>query len=72
MRWQGAAFVLVAGLWVGACGSEDAQGSRETNAVTAPDLSLKSGGAAVDQGEKLAKLNDAFAGSAPDLGGEVT
>ncbi|GMV14495.1 MAG: hypothetical protein AMXMBFR56_27190 [Polyangiaceae bacterium] len=37
-------------------------------AVTSPDLSLKSGGAAVDKGEKLANVNDGFAGTAPDLG----
>jgi len=37
-------------------------------AVTAPDLALKSGAAAVDKGEKLANVNDGFAGTAPDLG----
>jgi len=36
--------------------------------TTVPDLSLKSGGAAVDKGEKLANVNDGFAGTAPDLG----
>lgn len=37
-------------------------------AVTAPDLALKTGAAAVDKGEKLANVNDGFAGTAPDLG----
>jgi len=33
-----------------------------------PALTLASDGAAVDQGEALANINDGFAGSAPDLG----
>ncbi|MFO0564037.1 MAG: chondroitinase-B domain-containing protein [Polyangiaceae bacterium] len=33
-----------------------------------PDLSLKSGSAAVDKGTKLDNVNDGFSGSAPDLG----
>ncbi|MBI3206051.1 MAG: right-handed parallel beta-helix repeat-containing protein, partial [Myxococcales bacterium] len=36
--------------------------------VASPDLSLKAGAAAVDKGEKLANVNDGFAGTAPDLG----
>jgi MYXO-CTERM domain-containing protein len=37
-------------------------------AVSAPDLSLKAGSAAVDKGVPLANINDGFAGAAPDLG----
>jgi MYXO-CTERM domain-containing protein len=37
-------------------------------AVTAPELTLAPGSAAVDKGVVLANINDGFSGSAPDLG----